>query len=310
MKKLVFSNKGRNAWPSAIVFETDESKCLLRVTVSDTLSDWRAIDPFAFACFRSQFENEGKTIEIHVPKSRPFERESLCRRLSYLSCNNKDLEVRLYCGNSEIGLYPQRDLIKRPEDEVTYSDLRPRNGEDVPGRPEKDLQVWLFNERLVSETKKPNVRLGILGQDFYKLTRPFGWTREFPTGVFKKTVARNTRILPTNFIDLIAFNTKNQLAIVELKFNDNPLELIAQSLDYALFVMSYMKQVSSALEIDFKALKRATPDGWDKKPFVVYMVNNTVHPKWDQVFPYYLPQSDKWGFELKHTILGCTCQPE
>jgi len=196
-----------------------------------------------------------------------------------------------------------KELLKRPPNEIVRNDYNERRDDDKPGRLEKDFQAYLFGKGK-HDTIRTNERLAILGEDFRDLNRkkdPFTMEREFPTGVFDGKKSRKTRILPTDFIDVVSFNKWRELSLIELKVNDSSLPVISQSVDYALFFAAYRKQLCDVLK---KKLGRSPK----RKAFVCYIANNCFHKRFDCVAKYYSPINKKVPFRIKKVVLGCTVE--
>jgi len=148
--------------------------------------------------------------------------------------------------------------------------------------------------------ERTNERLAILGKDFFNLNRKnYALEREFPTGVFKKVKSAKTRVLPTEYIDIVTINKYKFLSIIELKLNDSQLEVISQLLDYALFFRSYIGQLKPVLNERFgKKMKAGN--------IICYVANNSYHPRFNSILKYYSTENKGYGFELKRIILGET----
>jgi len=214
-------------------------------------------------------------------------------------------------GKSEI-LYNSIDLINRPNNEKVILQFKKRETDDTPGRLEKDLQAFLFGKSIMDgktsltddDLMKIYRRLAVLGTDFFGLNKSYGLIREFPTGVFNGNISNKTRILPTYFVDVIGFNNRRELAVIELKLNDTKLEVISQLLDYMLFFISYKNQIAEVIK-KYVGPKHY-PEGFEKKPIAVYVANNRFHPNFEKIKQFYAPKDEKFGFKLYQIILGET----
>ena len=143
-----------------------------------------------------------------------------------------------------------------------------------------------------------NTRLAVLGSDFFQLNKKkFGILREFPTGSFENHISNSTRILPTEFVDIITLNKFGYLAVIELKLNDSQLEVIAQLTDYALFFRCYRDKLLPAMEDHLHHSIKS-------RNIVCYVVNNHFHDRFDEVFRFYTPSHHQWEFMIKKVLLG------
>jgi hypothetical protein len=274
-----------------IVEKSDEVFCLRIEDSKESDEVWKIVDPWAFAAFDYVRKILNAPIKLHFCMREPSKKEipkceALRRRLSYLANINK-LSVSLKVGGQETHLDTMGKLTDRPENEVIRKDIRDRSDRDTPGRLEKDFQTYLFGKGLHEDEDekktRTNERLALFGKDFIfnkERKGKIGIEREFPTGVFDGEVKDDTRLLPTEYIDLVTINTHNEIAIIELKFDDDKLEVIAQLLNYALFFYSYKKQLTELLN------KRLNCNcaGFGTK---AYLVSNVFHPRFDDVWPYY-----------------------
>lgn len=230
--------------------------------------------------------------------------EAFRRRVSFLSINNKHLLFNIAANGEPLELDDAEKLFSRPENEIVREDFV-RRQDNRPGRLEKDFQTWLFANDVKSTQKRDantNVRLAVLGEDFFSLgKRNLGIIREFPTGVFDSSISsqpsNKSRILPTEFVDIVTLNKYGQLAVVELKLNDSQLEVLAQLLDYSLFFRCYRDRLSPI--IVRKLGGTPTSNG-----IACYVVNNHFHDRFDKVMSFYGPNSGAHGFRLVKTLLG------
>lgn len=250
---------------------------------------WKIADPWGFAAFDAVHKSLNAPLSLRFAMRTPSEKEmpkyeAFKRRLSYLSAINKT-SILLSVGGQEECLYTMVELTSRPEAEVVRTNFVDRSDEDTPGRLEKDFQAYLFGKGLYGEDNsgiRTNERLALFGQDFIGIgSKGLAVEREFPTGVFSEVVKESARILPTEYIDLVTVNRFNEIAIIELKFDDAPLEVIAQLLNYGLFFHSYKTQLTPLLD---KRL-HCESGGCSIK---AYLVSNVFHKRFEAVWPYYI----------------------
>ena len=247
----------------------------------------RILDPWSLVYIE---ENPAPTINIrynitceepNAPKVNSF-----IRRISFLYYNNDSInDIRLFINNIEKELLSNDELYNRPKNEVIREDfdMARRKEKSTPGRLEKDLQEFIGGNSDKIDPERFIKRLGIFGIDFYKMKKPYEVIREFPTGVFNKEIKIDTRILPTEYVDFVTFNKKQELSIIELKINDPKLEVISQILDYALYFSAYKKDI-------IKLLKKIDPNAplpLKKGPIQCYVVNNYFHEHFDEISKYY-----------------------
>ena len=252
---------------------------------------WNMVDPWGFAAFADIHAKLGGPLGLRFAmpelsgKNTP-KYEALKRRLSYLAEVNKEIPVALSTGSREERLYTMSELDKRPDHEVVRQSFGKRGADDKPGRLEKDFQAYLFGKGLYEDDKgevRTNERLALFGKDFSFAKadkRGFGVEREFPTGVFADEVKEATRILPTEYIDLVTINKHKEIAIIELKFDDAGLEVIAQLLNYALFFHSYKAQLMPMLDERLHC-------GREDFHIKAYLVSNVFHQRFADVWRYY-----------------------
>lgn len=239
----------------------------------------------------------------------PPDLESFKRRISYLNLNNPfSLKIK---SHNPITLYSKSEIVNRPSYEIIIDEFKKRTSDDVPGRLEKDFQVFLNGGSILQNATKQPIdykliyrRLGLLGIDFYNLKKKFKVIRELPTGAFRNSKSRRNRILPTYYIDIVAFNKHSELSIIELKLNDSKLQVISQLLDYALFAACYREQV---FQMVLKHIGHEyCPHNFQKKPIACYVANNRFHPKFDEISEYYAPEPKGFGLKFRKVVLGET----
>jgi hypothetical protein len=238
------------------------------------------------------------------------ELELFRRRISYLKLNNSfKISIK---AKSPVNLYLINDLINRPSSEIIIQNFKQRTSDDIPGRLEKDFQAFLFGGSIVNnvspnQTSYYNLiyrRLGVLGIDFFQLKKDYSLIREFPTGVFNNTVSKNNRLLPTKYIDIVAFNKHDELAIIELKLNDSKLHVISQLLDYALFALSYKGQIFKVIDNHFGG--GLYPQSLMTRTISCYVANNHFHDKFDEISRYYSPKNSEFNLKIKKIVIGET----
>ncbi|MDD2475496.1 MAG: hypothetical protein PHI32_06265 [Dysgonamonadaceae bacterium] len=233
--------------------------------------------------------------------------ESFKRRISYLNLNNPfTLEI---IDSFPVKLYSKDEIINRPEGEVVINKFKQRKPGGTSGRLEKDFQDFLNGESILRDSdddfdqyKLIYRRLALLGDDFYNLEKNYKVIREVPTGVFKDDIKEKNRILPTFFVDFVAFNKKGELSLIELKLNDPKLHVISQLLDYALFAVSYKEQIIKMVLGHIG--QQYCPESFDKKPIACYVANNWFHTKFDEISKYYSPDPKGFDLKFKKVVLG------
>lgn len=227
--------------------------------------------------------------------------EAFRRRVSFLSINNQYLRFEIIVNKEPLELDGEISLFNRPQNEVIRESFNRVVRDNQSGRLEKDFQTWLFANDVKDVREKAantNERLAVLGEDFFQLKKKeLGIIREFPTGVFNEKVSRHSRILPTEFVDVVTLNKFGDLAVIELKLNDSQLEVIAQLLDYSLFFRCYRDKIIPILKSHLYAIP-------NDRDIVCYIVNNYFHPKFDKVMKYYSTKGKTHGFRIKKVVLG------
>lgn len=263
-------------------------------------------DSWGFAAFDMAYKTLTGPISLrfamrHPSKKEKPKNEALKRRLSYLAAIN-DIHIILTVGGEEERLYTLDELAFRPETEVIRDNFVDRSDADTPGRLEKDFQAYLFGKGLYeggNGTIRTNERLALFGSDFVGISnKGLPVEREFPTGVFSKEIKESARILPTEYVDLVTFNKFNEVAIIELKFDDSPLEVIAQLLNYALFFHSYKTQLTPLLNRRF-----ACDCGAFRTK--AYLVSNVFHKRFEAVWPYY----SCGPIAMRQVVMGYMLEP-
>lgn len=314
----VRSRSGKSlGWPEAIDYGIDRDS--VSISADSRALDKRTarrLDPWGLAFLVEaehrcgiraasiSFTLSGKARDTERDSRLPPNLEAFRRRVSFLSVNNPGLHFKITIDGEPIDLDDSSTLFNRPQNETIHERFGSRR-DSRPGRLEKDFQTWLHANDIKDARERDattNVRLAVLGRDFFKLgSKRFGIIREFPTGVFDRSISQKpterSRVLPTEFVDIVTFNKYGQLALVELKLNDSQLEVIAQLLDYSLFFRCYRDKL---WPIVVEKLRR-TPRSDD---IVCYVVNNHFHKRFDDVLRYYSPKNELHGFEIIKTLLG------
>lgn len=285
-------------YPADLAYSVTKTKNGFELCIEDARTGsniWKLADPWGLAAFQEMRQKhtallQDASLALRFVMRTPEERErpkheALKRRLSYLAAVNK-IPIILSTGGREDPLYTLEDLASRPEAEIVRTNFRSRGDKDAPGRLEKDFQAYLFGKGLYKEDPtgiRTNERLALFGYDFIGVSnRGLAVEREFPTGAFSETLKASARILPTEYVDLVTINRWNEVAIIEIKFDDAPLEVIAQLLNYALFFHSYRAQIAPLLQD-----KGLLPGNNATYKMKAYLVSNVFHRRFADVWPYY-----------------------
>lgn len=315
INQQVEKQRGKSGgWPSDLSYLATELEDVLvvKVRVASTAKDsvWKKIDPWGLAFFDKvrPYTSKPLRLEFELPSlstsTDALQYEALKRRVSYLSSAN-NLQILLLKDNTVDALYSFEELTNRPDYEKIRDDINNRGDNDTPGRLEKDFQAYLFGKGLKNpsdaDISRTNERLALFGKDFVRIGRirtgdnqkKYKVEREFPTGVFRDEKKESTRILPTEYVDLVTINKYGDLSVIELKFDDPKLEVIPQVLNYALFFHSYREKLNDLLD---KRLGHFTKDA----KLVTYLVSNTFHTKFKTVWSYYC----EGDLKLKQVIMG------
>jgi len=315
----VKSKSGKSSgWPQTFTYKMDGDSIL--ISADNKILGKKAtrrLDPWGLAFLIEaerrcgikvngiNFAISGKIGEIKPGGRLVPNLEALRRRLSFLSINNPELRFVITINGESLELDGADVLFARPENEMIHAQFDREAQVNQPGRLEKDFQTWLSANDIKNALEKDartNVRLAILGEDFFKLgKRNLGIIREFPTGVFDRNISpkptNKSRILPTEFVDIVTINKYRQLAIIELKLNDSQLEVIAQLLDYSLFFRCYRDRLWPIIREKLRTALKSND-------IICYVVNNYFHKRFDNVLRYYSPKSELHGFKIKKTLLG------
>ena len=311
--KEVNKQKGKaNYFPACFNYILENGRAIIEANKQQpTKQEFRRLDSWGLAFINHV---KGKAINVRVNKisfilnggGQDFELnfEAFKRRVSYLNINNDDMDFEIVCNREPVKLYNKQTLFNRPQNEVIRDFINARGDEDRGCRLEKDFQAFLygfgFNKGAASDEKKDrnNDRLAILGEHFFKVKqKEMGVLREFPTGVFKDKVSKNTRLLPAEFVDIVTLNKWGYLSVIELKLDDSQLEVISQLLDYALFFGCYADKL-------FKFIKEETTVKPKQKMIYCYVVNNYFHNRFDGVFKYYSTKKKSYNFKMFKVVLG------
>lgn len=306
LNKVNSSKRKAGGWPGCFdySFENDICKISLNRSIKGNL---RKIDPWGLAFLlelEKQTNKKAKEIIFSAEMTNNVDSqahfEALKRRLSFLAVNNENINFKLFNNSKEVNLYDINSLFNRPDVELIHQNIDDRSDKDKSGRLEKDFQAFLFGKGLErsGNSKRTNERLAILGIDFFKLkNKELELLREFPTGVFVENISKETRLLPTYFIDIVTFNKYGTLSVIELKLDDSSLEVVSQLLDYALFVRSYRSHIKQILELKFERKINV-------EKIMCYVANNHFHPKFEEIKRFYNTDNKNYGFQLKQIVLG------
>jgi len=308
-ERYVNENKGKpRNYPECMNYSIDGDHATIELQTDFSKKGFRRFDSWSLA-FISEAEekldikigNVTFKIDRDIDDCR-YDFESFKRRVSFLNINN-EITFEIQLNNKNIGLYDERSLFNRPKDEVIRKEIKPRSDQDKGHLLEKAFQAFLYGKDLGKPTRT-NDRMAILGKHFYKAKRKdHGVLREFPTGVFKDKIKENCRIMPTESVDIVTINKFGNLSVIELKLDDEQLEVISQILDYALFFRCYIRLLR-------KVPKIANTFGEDirKDEIFCYVVNNHFHKKFNSILKYYSTKNKDYGFRLIKIILGYTTQ--
>jgi len=294
-------------WPADMKYLAKEEANNVIVSITDTgkatNNIWKIIDPWGIAFFDNVRNHTVKPLELvfslrnPASKSASYKYEALKRRVSYLAAINP-FKISLELDGLTEQLYSLEELKNRPDTEVVRNDFKERGHDDTVGRLEKDFQAYLFGKGKEKDANnkivRTNERLALFGKDFVGIgKKKYKVEREFPTGVFDNKVEEKNRILSTEYVDLVTINRHGQLALIELKFDDSPLEVISQVLNYALFFQAYRSQLAPLLvdRIDEKA---------GESKLVTYLVSNIFHARFDDVWKYCI----NGELELNKVVMG------
>jgi hypothetical protein len=308
MKTLIGKKGG---FPSAIKYEVSpDGKTVSSQLLKADKNSFRQFDPWtlAFVYFAQETLKSpiaGVTFQLSskLPDSKNFPQffEAFKRRVSFLKLNNAslDMDFEITLDGKEVKLYDIKSLFNRPSNEVIHTDIVDRDDKDKPGRLEKVFQAFLYGKDLPVRT---NDRLAILGEHFLDIKgKNIDILREFPTGVFDKKIGKDSRIMMTDYVDLVSLNKYGRLSVIELKVDDNaPLELISQTLDYALFFSCYTDQL-----LKTGTIKEKLKDSIRKEGIDCYAVANHFHPNLEKIWVYY-HTGDNCNFKLYRVHLGKT----
>lgn len=292
----------KKGFSSAISYKLNDT--YLTFEMKDKKGKLRELDCWGLAFYKElnqaidddNFVNELK-FKIKSKNHKHYHIESCKRRLSFLKQNN-EVQICLYIDNQVVSLYSYDELMKIGKKEIIRNSINERSDDDIPGRLEKDFQSYLFGKGLKEKEIRTNERLALLGSDFiFSKDKSSVLFREFPTGSFNKTISKNTRTMPTEFIDLVTVNKYKELSLIELKVSDSKLDVISQALDYSLYFLVHSHSLKAVLEQEGLVYN-------EKNGFNTYIVNNYFHPRFNDIYKFYQPKDTKKYFKLVKTTLG------
>ena len=107
--------------------------------------------------------------------------------------------------------------------------------------------------------------------------------------------------MPTESVDIITLNKYGNLSVIELKLDDEQLEVISQLLDYALFFRCYIHLLKH-----IPVITETFGTNIRKEEIFCYVVNNHFHPRFDKILKYYSTENKDYGFQLIKIVLGYT----
>lgn len=294
-----------NNYPSCMNYFVKGNDVIIELVKGFEKKDFRRFDSWALAFVSEAEEELGINIKNisfvvnHELEDFKYDFESFRRRISFINMNNSGLICKIILNNKNFELYDAKSLFDRPNYETIRSDIKDRNDTDKGDLLEKAFQAFLFGKDLGTEIRT-NDRLAILGEHFYKSKgKNYGILREFPTGVFKDNIRENCRLTPTESVDIITLNKYGNLAVIELKLDDEQLEVMSQILDYALFFRCYFDKIK---KID--VIKNTFGESIRKEEIFCYVVNNHFHPRFDRIMKFYSTKGKSYGFQLFKIILG------
>ena len=312
-QELVNTKEKSRNFPRDINFSFSATGKELRSELTGKISknDFRGFEPWTLACIVEAKQKTGIDVSkviFAVAKPQKTDRsfdlnfESFRRRLSFLSINNPAIKFELELNGNKVILDDKKALFNRPANEIIRSEISEHSEENNPKFLEKAFQSFLYGKELEIRT---NERLAILGEDFYKMKgKDVGILREFPTGVFNEKIADATRIMPTEFVDLITLNKWGNLAVLELKVDNSVLEVISQILDYGLFFACYRNLIA-----EIPVIKNTfNTKQIEKDDIFCYVVNNRFHLRFDGIMPFYSTKNKSYGFCFRKVILGETSE--
>jgi hypothetical protein len=298
-------------WPNYFNYDINNNR--IKISVNSKKLDKKAcrrLDPWSLAFLIDAKTNcnveinainysiSGSSDEIYPNNRLNPDIEAFRRRVSFLNINNPSLTFEIEINGEALEIYTADKLFNRPDSEKIRESFDRDAQDNRPGRLEKDFQTWLFANETKCDGVNINERLAVLGEDFYKLgNRNLGIIREFPTGVFQNKVSNSTRILPTEFVDIVTLNKHGSLSVIELKLNDSQLEVIAQLMDYALYFRSYINKL---MPIITNKLQKKPKEG----DIICYVVNNYYHNRFDEVMKFYSTRKGLYGFKIVKIVLG------
>lgn len=282
-------------------YDLDTKTLTLYLNGKPNKKSLRGLDPWGLVLLAYHLRKGDmvKRIVFSVKSSENI--ETFVRRVSFLAVNNTAFNFSVEVDGKEKRLYSRNELFTRPTTEVIRKTIKEGTDKDRAGRVEKDLQTFLFGKGKNNKDGRTNERLAIFGEDFFKLkSKKLPILREFPTGVFLGKKSKSSRILPTDFVDIVTLNKNRQLSLIEIKVNDSQLEVISQILDYTLFFKCYFKQLLCLLN------SHGIQNVKDANDFVCYVANNHFHPQFETIMKFYATKGKGYGFNMKQIVLGDT----
>jgi len=282
-----------------------EDNCAIIELIKDfKKKDFRGFDSWGLAYVadvEKQSHQKIKKISFRIKTKKiatfEFDFEAFKRRVSYLKINNSNIHFEILRDGQQVVLYNADNLFNRPSDERVRLSVNDRGDDNTSGRLEKDFQAFLFGKKKGQDARTSD-RLAVFGEHFFRSKgKNYGVLREFPTGVFRDTIKEDSRILQTEFVDIVSLNKWGKLAIIEIKLDDTQVAVISQLLDYALFFSCYIKQLLPVLKENLHQ-KIKTDE------ICCYVVNNHYHTRFNDILEYYSPNKDFFNFRFIKLTLG------
>ena len=294
-------------FPEEYDYNFEPEKKIATISCStDGAKKLRKIDVWSLAYVEYLLQNELTSkvngVKIYVLKAySKYAFESLRRRVSYLNIVDNGIKFELFHQRSQVTLDEKIELTRSEPNAITTKDIEERTHGAGAGL-EKDLQDFIARDPIVVD----NSRLSILSFDFYREKKSrYGVLSEVPIGIYDTIKSEETRILPTYYIDFVSFTKEGNLAVIELKVNDQSLEVISQILDYALFAIKYKDQFCKLIKNNLSTQSLLPiKKKYMEKPVKAYVVNNHFNKKFDGIFKYYTSSDIKIPFSITKIALG------